>query len=130
MSRIWKFTQEVKEVGNITLRRIQLTVDCKYGSRGTLGGWIESEKNLGDNAWVFGNAQVYGNARVNGGLLLRSGECFASKESSWDVIEVENGDTVLLIRKTVSSQRGEKDKCDRKVVEIDGRKYELRLLED
>jgi hypothetical protein len=34
---------------------------------GTLGGWIESEKNLehGD-AWVSGNAIVSGNARVSG----------------------------------------------------------------
>ncbi|WAW09982.1 polymer-forming cytoskeletal protein [Oxalobacter vibrioformis] len=37
-------------------------------SPGTLGGYIESEKNLSvsGNAWVSGNAEVYGNARVYG----------------------------------------------------------------
>ena len=35
---------------------------------GTLGGYVESEKNLdhSGNAWVSGNAQVYGNAWVYG----------------------------------------------------------------
>ena len=35
---------------------------------GTLGGYVESEKNLdhSGNAWVSGNAEVYGNALVYG----------------------------------------------------------------
>jgi hypothetical protein len=41
---------------------------------GTLGGWIEDERNLAvygnarvfGNAWVSGDAQVYGNAKVFG----------------------------------------------------------------
>ena len=50
----------------ITLFRIKLTIDCKWGRKGTLGGWIESEKNIYGDAWVSGNAQVYGDALISG----------------------------------------------------------------
>ena len=33
---------------------------------GDVGGWIEKESNLSDNAWVADNAWVYDNARVSG----------------------------------------------------------------
>ena len=50
------------------LHRIRATRDLpKHGVReGDLGGWIESEKNLSGDAWVFGDAWVYGDARVYG----------------------------------------------------------------
>jgi len=66
----YEFTGETKGWFGVTLKRIRLVVDiAALGlTAGTLGGWIESEKNLAvsGNAWVFGDAQVYGNARVSG----------------------------------------------------------------
>ena len=38
-----------------------LTVDV-----GDVGGWIEKESNLSDDAWVYGDARVSGNAEVSG----------------------------------------------------------------
>jgi len=74
----YESTGETKTVFGITLHRIRAKAAIGNIAAGTLGGWIESEKNLAisGNAWVsdnaqvsgkarvFGNAQVYGNARV------------------------------------------------------------------
>ncbi len=52
----------------VTLYQIQATRDNpRRGVReGDLGGFIQSEKNLSGNAWVFDNARVSGNAEVSG----------------------------------------------------------------
>ena len=47
------------------LYRIEATTDSKYAKKGDLGGYVESESNLSDNAWVYDNAQVSGYARVS-----------------------------------------------------------------
>jgi carbonic anhydrase/acetyltransferase-like protein (isoleucine patch superfamily) len=60
MNRIWEFTGETKDHQGTTLRRIRRISD------GELGGWIEKETQVSDNAWVSGNACVYGNAKVYG----------------------------------------------------------------
>jgi predicted acyltransferase (DUF342 family) len=41
-------------------------------SKGELGGYVESEKNLSQegNCWITGNARVYGNARVSENSLV------------------------------------------------------------
>ena len=64
----FKLTSESKvNAFGITLFRLELTIDCKWGKKGEKGGWIESEeKNLSGNAWVYGDAEVYGNAWVYG----------------------------------------------------------------
>lgn len=63
----YEFTGETKEFFGWTLRRIRATQDLPCGvSAGAIGGWIESEKNLADSAWVFDNAKVCGNAEVCG----------------------------------------------------------------
>ena len=49
-----------------TLFRVELTIDCKWGKKGEIGGWVEKESNISGDAWVSGDAQVYGNARVSG----------------------------------------------------------------
>lgn len=89
----YEFTGEVKKEHGIELYRIRSLVSLpNYAAvPGTLGGWIESERNLSHNgsAWVsneacvynrarvFGdarvmdNAQVYGNARVSGKAQIR-----------------------------------------------------------
>jgi carbonic anhydrase/acetyltransferase-like protein (isoleucine patch superfamily) len=42
-------------------------------TEGSLGGFIESEKNLSHtgNAWIYGNAQVRNNANVSGNAVIR-----------------------------------------------------------
>ena len=75
----FKLTDETKIIdGEITLFRIEATVDSKHAKAGEKGGWVEKEENLSgnawvaDDAWVFGDAvvagkaQVYGDARVGG----------------------------------------------------------------
>lgn len=62
----YKLTEETKEYKGITLHRIELTQDCKWGKKGDKGGWIQSEKNLSEDAWIGGEACVYGNAHVYG----------------------------------------------------------------
>lgn len=47
--------------------RVVLTKDHpKYGKRGTVGGWVESYKNLKENAWVAEEAAVIENAVLKG----------------------------------------------------------------
>ena len=62
----YKLTEETKEYKGITLHRIELNQDCKWGKKGDKGGWIQSEKNLSEDAWIGGEACVYGNAKVYG----------------------------------------------------------------
>ena len=59
-------TNSKVNVFGVKLFQIELTIDCQWGSKGDLGGWIEKESNLQENAWVYGNAQLYGNAWVYG----------------------------------------------------------------
>ena len=63
-------TGETKQWLGVTLHRIRAVADiAALGiTAGTLGGWIEGEKNLQvcGNAWVSGDARVYGDARVSG----------------------------------------------------------------
>ena len=72
----YEFTGETKQFYGVTLKQIRLLVDIPLLglAAGTVGGWIESEKNLqiygnawvSGDAWVFGDARVYGNALVSG----------------------------------------------------------------
>jgi len=71
--KYFKLTSETKvNALGITLFRLELTVDCKWGKAGDKGGWVESEITRNGNvrvsgdAWVSGDAEVYGNARVSG----------------------------------------------------------------
>ena len=67
MAKNWKIRKDLSiEVCGHTLCRIECTQDFKEIKAGTLGGYIEKEENLDDNAWVCGNAWVYGNAQVYG----------------------------------------------------------------
>ena len=59
----WEFTGDTKICFGITLKRIRAAIDfeLKCGiviHKGELGGWIEKESNLSDNAWVSGDARV------------------------------------------------------------------------
>ena len=63
-------TDEIILHEGLKLHRIQLTKDCKWGTVGNLGGFIESKTNLSGDAWVTGTAKVYGNAKVYGDALV------------------------------------------------------------
>ncbi|SHJ21057.1 hypothetical protein SAMN05443429_11248 [Cruoricaptor ignavus] len=67
----FKLTEEsiINSMG-VKLFRIQATKDSMYADEGELGGWVEKERNLSDNAWVAGNAQVFGNAKILNNALV------------------------------------------------------------
>ena len=48
------------------LFRIECIKELKNIKIGELGGYIEKEKNLTGDAWIYGNAKVYGDAKVYG----------------------------------------------------------------
>ena len=58
----------VNEAG-VTLHRIRAVKDIVTPhftvKAGDLGGFVEKEENLDDNAWVYDNARVYDNAWVS-----------------------------------------------------------------
>ena len=66
MAKNWKIRKDLSiEVCGHTLFRIECTQDFEEIKAGTLGGYIEKEKNLDDNAWVSGDAWVYGDKITN-----------------------------------------------------------------
>ena len=82
MEKHFKLTDNTKTLPDGTvLHQIECTRDCKWAMKGELGGWIEKEGNLSDNAWVSGDARVYGDAWVYGGALIENSRdycCFQS----------------------------------------------------
>ena len=66
----YKLTNETKVHDGITLHRIELTEDCRWGKKGTKGGWIESMDNLGEDGWVGSEACVWGDAQVSGNACV------------------------------------------------------------
>jgi len=68
MNTKYEFTGEEKTVLGRKLRRIRALAAVGVVAAGTVGGWIEDERNLSvyGNAWVCGDAQVYGDAQVCG----------------------------------------------------------------
>ena len=67
MKKHFKLTSETKvTISGVTLYRIELVIDCKWGKSGDKGGFIQKEENLSGNAWVSDNAEVFGDARVYG----------------------------------------------------------------
>ena len=65
MEKHFELTDETIEVAGNIMHRIRCTRDCKWAKTGDLGGFIEKEDNLSDNAWVSGDAQVCGDARID-----------------------------------------------------------------
>jgi len=63
----YKLREDLTTVFNgVTLYRVELLEDCVHGKKGSLGGFIEKESNLTENAWVGGDARVSGEALVSG----------------------------------------------------------------
>ena len=72
MTNKYEFTGETKIHFGVTLRQIRAIRAFGFIAIGTIGGWIESEKNLSQvygDAWVYGDARVYGDAQVSGGII-------------------------------------------------------------
>ena len=72
MAKYFELTSETKvnDLG-VTLHRIRCMRDMPFAKAGDLGGWVESEANLGDEAWVGDEAQVFGGAQVTGSAEVR-----------------------------------------------------------
>lgn len=63
MTKHFKLTSETKiNSQGKRLFRIEAIIDFGSIKKGEKGGWIESEENLSDKAWVYGEAQVSGEA--------------------------------------------------------------------
>ena len=83
----FKLRKDLSIVHNgILLYRIEATEDSLHAKKGTLGGFVESENNLLENAWVSEEARVSGSAGVSGNALVSgnagvSGEAWVSEEA-------------------------------------------------
>lgn len=78
----YKLTDETKMIfrgtfltKEIKLHRIVATNDFITGrgikiKEGQIGGWIQRESNLHDNAWVFDDSMIYDNAFVGGDSIV------------------------------------------------------------
>lgn len=64
----YELTNETKKIGGRILHRIKALIDFGDVKTGDLGGWIEKEENLSQEAqcWVYSNASVFDNAYVSG----------------------------------------------------------------
>ena len=62
MEKHFKLTEETIEWQGHTLHRIQATRNCYWTNAGEKGGFVESEDNLRNEAWVADNAKVWGSA--------------------------------------------------------------------
>jgi carbonic anhydrase/acetyltransferase-like protein (isoleucine patch superfamily) len=111
--RNYELTGETKELEvrdpdgylyTVIVRRIRARVDYPDHSvrKGALGGFVQSEDNLLDNAWVAddacvfenarvsgralinGSARVYGEALVSGGVHISGGACVYDKAQVFD----------------------------------------------
>lgn len=70
--RHFKLTDQTLNYDGATLHRIEALIDLPQHNvkKGDLGGFIEREDNLRDDAWVAGNAMVYDNAEVYGNAIV------------------------------------------------------------
>ena len=66
MEKHFKLTEEtIVNKAGVKLHRIMATRDSRHAKAGQLGGFVEKESNLADEAWVDGYAEVWGEALVS-----------------------------------------------------------------
>ena len=72
MSDKYRLGEDMRIVGGVTLHRIVALRAGPWGPAGTVGGWIETTRNLNQtgNAWVSGDARLFGDARVSEGVRV------------------------------------------------------------
>lgn len=103
----YKLTDKFIKVDGKKLYRIEALKDFSGVTRGDLGGYVESEKNLSQmgEAWVSGSARVYGSACVCGSARVYGsarvsdsarvyGEAWVS-DSAWGSKEAKNSPLFL-----------------------------------
>lgn len=73
MKKKYKLTNDIFVYHGTKLYRIKALKDFDDVSKGQLGGYIESEKNLSHegNCWVYDNAMVYNNAIIHGNAIVK-----------------------------------------------------------
>ena len=66
MAKHFEFTGDERVFEEVTVHRIRALVDLPElnVAAGDVGGWVESEDNLAESAWVMDEAVVYQDARV------------------------------------------------------------------
>ena len=127
------------EAYGITLFRIEATRDIEVRSvkKGDLGGYIEKEENLSENAWVYGDARVYGDAMVSGdawvygsawvsGSACVSGDAWVKKtDDCRNIINDKYNITILPESIQIGCQLHTKKEwwgfSDREIIEMDGK---------
>lgn len=77
-NRHYKLTDETIEFDGHTLHRIRCTEDFRNITKGTLGGFVESYKNLCDEAWVDGDAKVYAGAVAKDRASVQCSACVSN----------------------------------------------------
>jgi len=72
-----------------SLYQIKANFDFDEVKKGDLGGWIESEKSLGDDVWIYSDAYVFKEAIIHGGEIrggmILGGEIHGGKVWSGDI---------------------------------------------
>lgn len=72
MTRHYELTDETMEYRGITLHRVKYhTAFHGFYKDINKGGWIESERNLAEGAYVLDEVKVYGDACVTGNAVVR-----------------------------------------------------------
>ena len=68
----YRLTEETKVVDGVTLHRIQAIKNFNGVLSGTLGGFVESEKNLSQECgcWIFNDAICMGNGLVKDNAIV------------------------------------------------------------
>lgn len=66
------------------LFQLQLNIDCKFGKKGDLGGYVEKVEILqGEDAWLYKDASACGDAIIRGGEIrggvIRGGVIFGGE---------------------------------------------------
>ena len=94
MSEYYKLRKDLSiEVNGKKLFKIEATknIEEKGISKGYIGGYVESKKNLSGNAWVSGNAKVFGNAKVSDNArVLDNARVFGDAEVFGDEIKARD----------------------------------------
>lgn len=84
----FRLTEETIEWQGCTLHRIEATRDSYWAKAGDLGGFVESERNLRDDAWVADEAKVWGSAYLLDRSLARDNAQVFDKSTLMDTVTV------------------------------------------
>ena len=93
MAKHFEFTGDERVFEGVTVHRIRALVDLPELDvvAGDVGGWVESEDNVSDSAWVMGEAVVCQDARVMDSAVV-SGNAVVSGQAkvSGSVVVTDN----------------------------------------